>query len=141
MSKQLISLRTKRRMLLGIAGLVMCASLIVPSDAFAHNISVAKARETVRNYARGVRDNSNGAYSHYSTNCVAAFPNHNHIARCLVDYQNDADWKKGVYTCRETVEVKMLPHSKSGQENYELYGYHTSTNTCGRYRLDKAVMH
>ena len=134
----------RRRALAGIAAILMGTSFIFSVNVSAHNIDLVKAREAARNYARQVRDESGGAYVHYSTSCVAAFPNHNHIARCLIDYKNEADTKKGVYTCRELIEIKLLPHKDpiTGEErfNYTLYGYHASRNQCGGIWLSGNVM-
>lgn len=99
-----------RKSLVVMVLILLGASLVGPWSTSAHNIDLKKAREVVREYARKVRDESGGKYIHYSTNCVNAFPNHNHIARCLVEYQNAADSDKGVYTCRELIEIKMSPH-------------------------------
>lgn len=127
----------RRRVLAGITAILMSASLIFSGNVSAHNIDLNKAREVVRNYARMVRDQSGGKYVHYSTNCVAAFPGHNHIARCLIDYKNEEDTKKGVYTCRELVEIKLWPH-KAGI-NYTPRGVHVSP-PCGNIKLDWTPM-
>ena len=122
---------------MGIGVSIMGARLVYPSSAYAHNINLLKAREVIRTYARGVRDQSGGKYLHFSTSCVDAFAgHHSHIVRCRVDYQNAADTEKGVYTCRETIEVKMLPHdSRASGLNYTLYAYHTSSPPCGSREL------
>lgn len=124
-----------RKVLTGMATLLMGASLVFPWNTSAHNIDLDKAWEAARNYARKVRKESSGKYLHYSTNCVRAFPGHNHIVRCLIDFQNAKDAAAGVYTCRESIEILMLPHSRSGQMNYDLRWMHTSTNQCGSRRL------
>jgi len=123
-----------RALLSGVIIFLIGASFVFSVRVSAHNIDLKKARELVRDYARSVRDESGGKYAHYSTNCVAAFPNHNHIARCLIDYQNEADAKKGVYTCRELIEIKMGPHHGI-QEDYTLWAFHASSNQCGNRRL------
>ncbi|MFL6229074.1 MAG: hypothetical protein ACJ741_09865 [Pyrinomonadaceae bacterium] len=130
----------RRRVLAGVAAMLMGVSLIFAGNVSAHNIDLVKAREVARAYARQVRDESGGKYAHYSTSCVAAFPGHNHIARCMIDYKNAADSERGTYTCRELIEIKMPPHSKSGQINFELYGYHASNNQCGSRRLNGTPM-
>jgi len=122
-----------------IIAILMGASLVYTWGTSAHNIDVKKARELVRDYARSVRDESNGKYIHYSTNCVAAFPGHNHIARCLIDYTNEADAKKGVYTCRELIEIKMWPHHQS-LEDYHLWATHASNNQCGSRRFNNTPL-
>ena len=132
---------SRRRALAGLAVLVMGASLVFSWNVSAHNIDVKKAREAARDYARQVRDESGGKYIHYSTSCVAAFPNHNHIVRCLIDYQNEQDTQKGVYTCRESIEIKMPPHSRmTGSVDFGLHGFHTSWNMCGSRRLNDTLM-
>ena len=129
----------RRKSLVVMVVILMGVGLVGTWGTSAHNIDLKKAREVVREYARKVRDESGGKYIHYSTNCVAAFPNHNHIARCLVDYQNEADAKKGVYTCRELIEIKLWPHHQS-QESFVLWGSHGSYNSCGSRRLNNEPM-
>ena len=129
----------RRNLLFGIIAILMYASLVFSWNVSAHNIDLKKAREAARTYARQVRDESGGKYVHYSTNCVAAFPGHNHIARCLIDYQNEADTKKGVYTCRELIEIKVPVHGYYKGLSFELYGYHASVE-CGNRRLDNTLM-
>ena len=132
-----------RRVIAGIITVLFCASFVFTSGTSAHNIDVTKARELLRDYARAVRDQSQGKYIHYATKCVAAFPEHNHIARCLVEYQNERDTAAGVYTCKETIEIYFKAHSQTG--GYPVYGYfarHTSLEPCGTRafngdRLDK----
>lgn len=119
---------TLRKVLAMIATISMGASLIFTWSASAHSIDLAKARQVVRDYARSVRDESGGKYLHYSTNCVRAFPGHNHFVRCVIEYQNAKDTAAGVYTCKESVEVYMQPHA--GQLSYQLYGKPTS-GWCG----------
>ena len=125
----------RRKSLIVIVAVLMGASLVSKWGASAHNVDVKKAREVAREYAKSVRDESGGKYVHYSTSCVAAFPGHNHIARCLIDYQNEADTKKGVYTCRELIEIKLLPHKPYGL-TYILYGNHATSTHCGKAALD-----
>ena len=133
----------RRSALAGITTILMIASFIFSGNVSAHNIDLAKAREAAREYARMVREQVHGGlygtFVHYSTNCVRAFPGHNHIVRCQIDYQNDADAKRGVYTCRELIEIKMRPHD-GDVVNYELYGFHASNNSCGPERLNNTPM-
>jgi len=77
---------------------------------------------------------------HYSTNCVRAFPGHNHIVSCVISYQNEQDTAKGVYTCRESIEIKMPPHSRTGSMDFGLHGFHTSWNICGSRQLNDTLM-
>jgi len=100
----------KRRSLAIMLVILTGASLVFTWTTSAHNIDLKKAREVARDYARSVRDESGGKYAHYSTNCVRAFPNHNHYVRCSIDYQSASDAEKGVYTCRESIEVYMGSH-------------------------------
>ena len=121
-----------RRILAGVATVLMGASLVFTSTVFAHNTDLAKAWELTRDYARSVRAESGGKYLHYSTNCVRAFPGHNHIVRCVIEYQNAKDTAARVYTCKETIELKMKAHSQTGgYPVYTIYGQHTSNNKCG----------
>ena len=130
-----------RRVLVLIAALLMSASFIFSVSTSAHNIDLEAARNAARRYARQVRDQSVGKYQHYSTNCENAFPGHNHIVRCQIDYQHDAFTKSAAYTCREFIEIKVAPHGsifnpvKSGI----LYGYHTSA-PCGGDKLNHTLM-
>ena len=132
-------LMLRRRALAGIAVILIGASLIFSGIVSAHNIDLKKARELARDYARKVRDESGGKYVHYSTNCVAAFPNHNHIARCLIEYRNEADTKKGVYTCQELIEINLPPH-RDGRMGYDLWANHVSFSQCGNIRLKNKLM-
>jgi hypothetical protein len=125
----------RRRVLAGIAVLLMGASLVFTSSASAHNIDVAKAREIARDYARQVRDESGGKYLHYGTTCTRNFPNHNHSARCTINYYNAKDKAAGVYTCRETIEIFLSPHGDS-LPDYRISGRHTSNSNCGGRRLN-----
>ena len=142
MSGLTTGLRLSRRMLFGIAALVMGTSLFFTWSASAHNIDVAKARELAREYARKVRDESGGKFIHYSTRCGAMFPDHNHYARCTIEYQNAKDTAAGVYTCKETIELYMMPNGgpgRRGPDIYAIYGRHTSF-ACGNRRLDGTPM-
>ena len=139
--RQLLGITTglmlRRRALAGVAVILIGASLIFSGIVSAHNIDLKKARELARDYARKVRDESGGKYAHYSTNCVAAFPNHNHIARCQIDYRNAEDEQKGVYTCRELVEFKMMAHDRGW--GYTIFGYHAQ-GQCGSKRLNGQII-
>jgi len=131
----------RRRSLVVIVAILMGASFLVTSGTSAHNIDLKKAREAARDYARRVRDESGGKYVHYSTNCWRAFPGHNHIVKCEISYQNEQDTAKGVYTCRESIEIKMMPHSRStGSMDFGLHGFHTSWNICGSRQLNDTLM-
>lgn len=131
----------RRKSLIVIVAILMGASLVFSWNVSAHNIDLEAARNAARRYARQVRDQSAGKYQHYSTNCVNAFPGHNHIVRCQIDYQHEAFTKSAAYTCRELIEIKVEPHGsifnpvKSGV----LYGYHTSA-PCGEVKLSHTLM-
>ncbi len=128
----------RKRVLAGVAIILMGSSLIFTLSASAHNIDVAKAREVAREYARQVRDESGGKFTHYSTRCGAIFPDHNHYARCTIEYQNAKDTAAGVYTCKETIEVYMKPNGGPGRRGldiYTLYAKHTSFR-CGNRQLN-----
>ena len=99
----------RRRVVAGIAAVIMGASLVFTGSTSAHNIDLDKAWELARNYARSVRKES-GRYLHYSTNCVRAFPKHNHIVRCVIQYQDAKDTAAGMDTCIETIELFLPPH-------------------------------
>jgi len=125
----------RRKSLVVLVVFLIATSPVGTRSTSAHNIDLKKAREIVRDYARRVRDESGGKYIHYSTNCVNAFPNHNHIARCLVEFRNAADSEKGVYTCRELIEIKAPAHNNSAM-NFNLWANHVSDNHCGSRRFN-----
>jgi len=133
-----IELMLRRRILTGIAVLMMGASLFSSRRAEAHNIDLEKAQEMARVYARLVRTQSGGKYLHYSTKCGKAFPGHNHVVRCTIDYQNESDTQKGVYTCRETIELFHRSHRTYGGD-YLIFGNHSSTK-CGNFYLKETLM-
>lgn len=123
--------KLRRRVLAGIAALLMGSSLVFSGGASAHNIDLAKARDLARNYARQVRDESGGKYLHYSTSCRKNFPGHNHSVRCVIDYFNAKDTAAGVYTCRESIELALAPHGDF--LDYRISGHHTSGKCGSRY--------
>lgn len=129
-----------RRVLAGLAAILIGASLIFSPRVSSHNIDLAKARDVAREYARKVRDESGGKYLHYSTSCKKAFPGHNHVAYCTIDYQNATDAEKGVYTCRETIQIFMWAHRSDGSYNFALLGSHRSGNVCGKIYLHETDM-
>ena len=138
---QTVCFMLRRSVLAGIiAVLLMGASFIFMRRASAHNIDLAKVKVLARDYARKVREESGGKYIRSTWNCVNAFPKHNHIVRCLIEHQNASDKAAGVYTCKESIEIFMLPHGGSAQEIFALYGRHTSYNQCGRIRLNSTLL-
>jgi hypothetical protein len=126
----------RRSVLAGIIAVLMGAGLVYTGSTSAHNIDLAKAKILARDYARNVREESQGKYIRSTWNCVNAFPNHNHIVRCVIEHQNAADKAEGVYTCKETIELFMYP-DKGRNPLYSIYGRHTSFNACGRSRLNE----
>jgi hypothetical protein len=79
----------------------------------AHNIDVVKARDKAREYARQKVADPNRAYEHYTTDCLAAFPGHNHYVRCSIFYQDE----NRVQLCKERIEVYLQPHRKTMTTN------------------------
>jgi len=120
-----------RKTLVGFVVLLIATSLMSSRRAEAHNIDLDKAWEVARDFARAIRKESNGNYLHYSTKCGRAFPGHNHIVKCDIEYQNAKDTKAGVYTCKEAIEVKFAPHGSRNTEYYNYIVFHTSGNKCG----------
>ena len=94
-----------RHVLSGIAALLIGALLIFPWTTSAHSINLEKAQEFAREYARKVRKESNGKYTHYSTDCWNLFQGHNHYVRCTIEYDDDADKDQTTRLCRESVDV------------------------------------
>ena len=129
----------RRKSLIVIVAILLASSPVFKWSASAHNIDLKKAREAARDYARMVMEQVHGGlqgtFIHYSTNCVRAFPGHNHIARCLIEFQNADDTRKGTYTCRELIEIKMRPH-RGDQVDFDLHLSHASANNCGPNRLN-----
>ena len=76
----------RKGLLIVIVAMLVAVNFIFTCSTSAHNVDLRKARELARDYARKVRDESGGKYAHYSTNCVAAFPNHNHITQWLLHF-------------------------------------------------------
>jgi hypothetical protein len=126
----------RRRILAGVAAILMGASLVFSGSVSAHDIDVKKARELVREYARSVRDQSGGKYIHFSTRCTAMFPNHNHYASCIAEYQNAKDTAAGVYTCKEMITVFFSNHNSRDASSYYYFMTHASGNRCGSRRLE-----
>ncbi|PYS70336.1 MAG: hypothetical protein DMF69_13865 [Acidobacteria bacterium] len=120
-----------RKTLAGVVVLLIGATLMSSRRAEAHNIDLDKAQEVARDFARAIRKESNGNYLHYSTRCGRAFPGHNHIVKCDIEYQNAKDTKAGVYTCKEAIEVYFSHHGRSDTHNYSYFIRHTSGNKCG----------
>ena len=122
----------RRRILAGIAVLIMGASVVLESVS-AHNINLEKAQEFARDYAREVRQESAGKYLHYTTDCINLFKGHNHYARCTIEFtddENPGNTKSAL--CRETVDVYLQPHNRG--EVFKYYMKHYS-GQCGSKRL------
>ena len=118
-----------------VVAAILLGAIVFSTNTFAHNIDLDKAWEITRAYARLVRTESKGYYLHYGTNCESAYPGHNHIVRCVVQYQNANDAKTRVWTCTERVEIYYEAHRK-GSMNYIFYYRHTSGNKCGNRVID-----
>src|SRR4051812_3018819 len=113
----------RRRMLAGINALLIGTSLVFPWGASAHNINLAKAQELARDYAREVRRESGGRYTHYTTDCYHLFQGHNHYVRCLIEYDDDDETKDPTWrACRETVDVYLQAHNRG--ETFDYYMKH-----------------
>lgn len=123
----------RRRVLAGIAAMLMGASLIFTGGASAHSIDLAQAQEIARDYARSVRKESNGKYPHYTTDCYKLYQGHNHYVRCSIEYIDD-EHPGGTKTalCRESIDVFFQPHSISERENYWIQHH---SEPCGSRRL------
>lgn len=106
---------TPRSVILGVIATVLIgAGLVFSANALAHNIDLEKAWEKARDYARAMRSDPGRTYKHYATDCVEAFPGHNHIVRCTVSYQTPKDKEKGKWTCTERIEVYHEAHGRAG---------------------------
>jgi hypothetical protein len=98
----------------------------------AHNIDVVAAREKAREYARQKVADPNRAYEHYSTDCLAAFPGHNHYVRCSIFYQDENRRQ----LCKERIEVYLAAHHNAGGldlgrvTDLRMYVKHTSAKEC-----------
>ena len=146
-ARKLLRLETSRLMtvdltlrsgILGaIAIVLMSTGLIFGSNTRAHNIDLEKAWEKARDYARAKRSDPGRTYKHYATDCVKAFPGHNHIVRCTIFYQNPKDKERGKWTCSERIEVYHDAHGRTGPGGiFERFGSdvmhirHTSKRQC-----------
>jgi hypothetical protein len=126
-----------KRVIVGIAVLLMVASLVFPWSASAHNIDVKKATEVAKEYAREVIKESQGKYLHFKWRCGRMYPGHNHYVGCTIEYQNAKDKAAGVYTCKETININMKPNR--GKDIYDLYASHTSFRCGNRILKDNKV--
>ena len=129
-----VTVRTllQRKMPAGIVLVLIGATLVLPWTVSAHNINLDKAQELARNYARKVRTESNGKYTHYSTDCVNLFQGHNHYVRCTIEYDNDDDNDSNSRLCREAVDVFLQPHNRGETFNYFMKHY---SGRCGSKTL------
>ena len=110
--------------------IVLASSLLywTAPNVSAHTIDVAKAREKAREYARAKVNDPNRNYKHYQTDCVAAFPNHNHIVTCSIGYDTEANRGNKEFSCKESIEVYLYPHKDFLV--YTLQIRHTSKAEC-----------
>ena len=112
--------------------LVFCMLWAGVPDVGAHNIDVVKAREKAREYARQKVDDPNRAYQHFTTDCLAAFPGHNHYVRCSIFYLDD----NRKQLCKERIEVYLEAHHTAKFPDFgtvtspTLYVKHTSPKEC-----------
>ena len=132
-----VGLTSRIGILAVIATVLMSAGLVFAANALAHNIDLEKAWEKARDYARAKRSDPGRTYKHYATDCVKAFPGHNHIVRCTISYQTPKDKEKGKWTCSERIEVYHEAHGRTGPGGiYERFGNdvlhirHTSQRQC-----------
>ena len=132
-----VGLTSRIGILAVIATVLMSAGLVFAANALAHNIDLEKAWEKARDYARAKRSDPGRTYKHYATDCVEAFPGHNHIVRCTISYQSPKDKERGKWTCSERIEVYLEAHGRSGPGGiYERFGSdvmhirHTSQRQC-----------
>ncbi len=125
----------RRNLRLGVAAFFIGGGLVLPVTLSAHNINLEKAQEFARDYARQVRKESNGKYTHYSTDCYRLFEGHNHYVRCLIEYDDDAPKDKSSKLCRETIDVYLQAHNRG--ETFDYYIKHYS-GRCGSKRLNGA---
>lgn len=126
-----------RRVIVAMAVLSMGASLVFSVNVSAHNIDVKKATEVAKEYAREVIKESQGKYRHFKWRCGRMYPGHNHYVGCTLEYQNDKDKAAGVYTCKETININMIPNR--GKDIYDLYASHTSFRCGNRILKDTKV--
>lgn len=123
----------RKRMLAGIAAILMVASLVFSPSASAHNINLATAKEKAREYSLRVLNDSSKGYVQVIRNCARAFSGHNHYVRCTIKYEDQRSKQiDGVFACTETIEVYFQSH-RDGQ-NFQYYMKHTSRQ-CGNERL------
>ena len=112
-----------------VLALSLCIMVGGIPSVHAHNIDVAKARDKAREYAKKKVDDPNRSYQHFSTDCLAVFPGHNHIVRCSIFYFDDSRNQ----LCKERIEVFVAPHQKTLTTNTfssELFIRPTSPKGC-----------
>lgn len=112
------------------AVVMMAVSFAFTLSTSAHNINLARAREKAREYARLVRDDSDGLYTRYRTDC-REFPaggGHHHIVRCVIEFDDEVTIKSksGKHVCRETLEINFSPHNRG--VSYQMNLKHYSGN-------------
>ncbi len=116
-----------------VAAILIAANLVLTAPVFAHNIDLEAAWEKARDYARAKRSDPGRTYKH-STDCVEAFPGHNHYVRCTISYQNEGDTARGRQTCTERIEVYLWHHVKPNPlkefQYPDMYIKNTSKNQC-----------
>ena len=131
--------RSPKRTLGVFVAASIAASLAMAPSASAHNINVPVALGKAQAYAkRVVADPTTPYIRWYATirNCVAAFPGHNHYARCRVSYDTPQSLPTDRYACSEVVEVFHRPGGDTQFEQYRYYMQHAANQyPCSRIRL------
>ena len=122
-----------RRVLAGLAAILIGASLIFSPRVSSHNIGLAKAKEMAREYSLRVLNDPAKDYVQVIRRCANAFSGHNHYVRCTIKYEDKRSKEiDGVFACTETIEVYFQSH-RDGQ-NFQYYMKHTS-RPCGSETL------
>lgn len=126
---QTVCFMLRRSVLAGIIAVLMGASLVFTGSASAHNIDLKRAKEMALARAQALVDNSPRNYVQGITSCGRAFPGHNHIVQCRIQYEDKVSKNvDGVFACTEYIQVYFQSH-RDGQ-NYNPYMRHTS-RSCG----------
>jgi hypothetical protein len=126
----------RRRLLAGIAVVLMGASLVFSGSTSAHDIDVKQARQKAEAYAQSVVKEGNRGYVSYTIiKCSALHRGHNHQVSCYIGYQNDRDSTDREWTCREFITIYMQAH-RGDRRNWEYYMTHPEPEfKCGRRKL------
>lgn len=126
------SLMLRRRVLAGIAAMLMGASLVFTWSASAHDIDVAQAKQKIEDYARRVLKERN--YVNYQTDCKKLYP---HQVSCWAGYMTEASRKaegRERYACNENITIYFKSHS-GNRRDWTYYMTHVSRYPCGNEKL------